>query len=94
MGAFASTDPVSSSGENAQRIRLVQGENENAPVQPLPDADSLSGDAFSNDLSHEADKLLSFFYMHWDAPVISWAGVAFVALVPAPVFPFERPPRA
>ena len=91
-GAFAGTDPVPSSGESAQRILSVHGEN--APVPPLPDADSLSADAFSSDFSHDADKLLSFFYMHWDAPVISWAGVEFVALVPGPVFPFERPPRA
>lgn len=57
-------------------------------------AEEASGEAYSGDYPHEADKLLSLFALHWGSQGASWSDAYFVALHPDPVFSFERPPKS
>ncbi len=52
------------------------------------------GDAYSGDYSHETDKLLMLFALHWGRAVVSWSSVYSAVLTPDPVFSFERPPKS
>lgn len=58
-----------------------------------PEGESF-GDAYSGDYSHETDKLLMLFALHWGRAVASWSSIYSVALSPDPVFSFERPPKS
>ncbi len=51
------------------------------------------GDTYSGDYSHETDKLLMLFALHWGRVAVSWGSVYSAALSPDPVFSFERPPK-
>lgn len=60
------------------------------------DSTESAGETFSGDYSHdthEADKILLSFALHWDATAAVWGGVYAVIQPPDPVFSFERPPK-
>lgn len=67
-------------------------------VQPSESAEALGGESFgdtySGDYSHETDKLLMLFSLHWGRVAVSWGSIYSAVLSPDPVFSFERPPKS
>lgn len=98
-----------SSGERAQIVAasstfaFVNPTDLNAEAESLlapsltsagePEVESF-GDAYSGDYSHETDKLLMFFALHWGRAVASWSSVYSAVQSSDPVFSFERPPKS
>ena len=90
--------PHAGSGEAPSVAALVAPDEGaqagDAQLESTPESGEAFGEGSPGDYPHETDKITSLFALHLGGFGSSWPDGYFVALLPDPIFSFERPPKS